>query len=319
MKTLKFLLLALLPCIAFSQAKVGTAGGQFLEIGVGARAVGMGGAFSATSNDISAVYYNPGGLGALEGHEAMFTHISYFADMSFEYGAFSMPINSTGGVAAISISSLNTGDIDETTPSHPEGTGRTFNANSVAAGLTYSQMLTDRFSCGVTWKFINEKYADVSARSWAVDIGTIYRTAFHDLRIGIGVTNFGPDLTFISLPAPLPMSFHLGLAAEVIENDHHTLTVAFDMSHPNDDLEKFRLGTEYWYDKKYALRAGFMAKPDSAGSFAELPGTGMHFVHYNLGAGFKIPISAYVLKVDYALEDRYWLDIEHRFTFGLEF
>jgi len=44
-------------------SNVATTCAPFLEIGVGARAIGMGGAFVATANDVSALYWNPAGIG----------------------------------------------------------------------------------------------------------------------------------------------------------------------------------------------------------------------------------------------------------------
>ena len=65
----------LLPGVLLAQAKVGTAGAQFLEIGVSARAIGMGEAYVAVSNDATAMYYNPAGLTQLYDREAVFTHV----------------------------------------------------------------------------------------------------------------------------------------------------------------------------------------------------------------------------------------------------
>ncbi|MFP4459350.1 MAG: PorV/PorQ family protein [Candidatus Zixiibacteriota bacterium] len=313
------LLIALIPLLAFGQAKVGTAEGQFLEIGVSARGMAMAEAFTGTADDASAIFFNPSGVGRLTRREFMFTHIEYLAGINYEIGAFVMPIAATGGVAGLSVNSLNTGDMYETTPSHPEGTGRTFNAHCLATGLTYSQMLTDRFSAGLTWKYIHEQYADVGASTWAVDLGTMYRTEFKNLRIGMSIRNFGPDITFISDPAPLPMAFHLGFAGEVIDNEMHKLTLALETSHPNDNLEKFNFGTEYWWDDMVAIRAGVKAKPDSIASFAKLPAIDMHLIYYSFGAGVKIPVYLYTIKVDYAFTDRYWFKPEHRFTIGMEF
>ena len=42
--------------------KVGTTSAQFLKIGVGAKAIAMGGTFVAQANDLSALYWNPAGL-----------------------------------------------------------------------------------------------------------------------------------------------------------------------------------------------------------------------------------------------------------------
>lgn len=56
------LILLVFPEWAWGQAKVGTAGAQFLELGVSARAIAMGDAFLSICDDASAVYYNPAGL-----------------------------------------------------------------------------------------------------------------------------------------------------------------------------------------------------------------------------------------------------------------
>ncbi|MDA0378244.1 MAG: hypothetical protein O2899_02035, partial [Bacteroidetes bacterium] len=47
--------------------KVGTTAAQFLKLGVGARAVAMGGSFVAESSDLSALYWNPAGLSKISG------------------------------------------------------------------------------------------------------------------------------------------------------------------------------------------------------------------------------------------------------------
>ena len=50
-------------------SKVGTTAASFLEIGIGSRAIAMGGAFVAVANDATALYWNPGGLSRLPSKE----------------------------------------------------------------------------------------------------------------------------------------------------------------------------------------------------------------------------------------------------------
>ncbi|HEQ99294.1 MAG TPA: hypothetical protein ENO22_08140, partial [candidate division Zixibacteria bacterium] len=69
-----FLILLLLPGVLYGQAKVATAGAQFLEIGVSARAVAMGESFISIADDASAVYYNPAGMTQIYEKEFMFSH-----------------------------------------------------------------------------------------------------------------------------------------------------------------------------------------------------------------------------------------------------
>ncbi len=90
------LLLFMTPALSFGQAKVGTTGVNFLELGVSARAMGMAEAYAATVNDASAIYYNPAALTYVYGREAMFTHIAMPAGINFEFGALAFPLEAVG-------------------------------------------------------------------------------------------------------------------------------------------------------------------------------------------------------------------------------
>ena len=77
--------LLILPSAGFGQSKVGQAGTQFLKMGVSARAVAMGEAFTAISDDATAVHYNPAGLTQIDNKQVILTHISYVADINYNF------------------------------------------------------------------------------------------------------------------------------------------------------------------------------------------------------------------------------------------
>jgi len=297
------ILLMILPVAVFGQAKVGTAVAQFLEIPFSARAEGMGSAFIAVADDISAVCYNPAGLAWQTRRQVAISHTLLYAGIHHDFGAFSMP--AAGAVVGISFVSLYTGEMIETTPYMPEGTGRTFAAGDLAVSATYSRLLTDRFSVGLNLKYIGEFYADVHAHGWAMDIGTIYKTAFKDLRLGMKLSNFGPDLKFIQQSGPLPMAFHFGMAVEIINNSMHRITLDAEGSHPNDNLEKFQAGMEYAYKEFAFLRGGIKYQYDS-----DL---------FTLGGGVKLPIGGLMSRIDYSFTYMRDLESVHRFGLGAEF
>ncbi len=300
----KWLLLAvMLPAMVFGQAKVGTAVAQFLEIPVSARGEGMASARIGTIDDISSIYYNPGALAWQNRRQFVISHSMLYAGISHDFAAYTMP--AMGGVVGVSAITLYTGQMDETTPYQPEGTGRTFSAGDLALGVSYSKFLTDRFSFGMTVKYLGEYYADVHAHGWAMDIGTIFKTAFRDIRLGMMLSNFGPDLKFLSQSAPLPMCFHFGASGELINTAPHRLTFDIEGSHPNDNLEKFQAGLEYAYNEMFFLRAGGKLQYDS-----DL---------FTLGAGFKLPVGAMRIGFDYSFTYMRHLDSVHRFTIGAEF
>ena len=62
----------------------GTTGAAFLEIGIGARAEAMGGAYSGEAGRVEMIYWNPAGLAFIDGFATSFTHSEWLANTAFE-------------------------------------------------------------------------------------------------------------------------------------------------------------------------------------------------------------------------------------------
>ncbi len=303
---LALLLCLLLPGMVFGQAKVGTSGAKFLDIGISARAMGMGEAYSAIANDVSAIYYNPAGLTQLFSREAMFTHIDYPADVKFDFAGIAFPVEQISGVIGIGFYSLNTGDINLTTYANPTGTGETFQALDYAASLTYARGLTEHFSLGLTFKYIDERFDNETARGWAADIGTLYDTGYRGFKIAISIVNFGPDMKMIQQGYPLPINFKFGSSFNLVESPDHLAVFALEGAHPSDNLEQYNAGLEYWYLDKFSIRAGNRFNYDSDG--------------FTAGGGLKWPLGeASEVRVDYSYQDFGFLREVHRFTMAVAF
>jgi hypothetical protein len=306
----------LIPSIGYGQAKVGTAGAQFLEIGVSARAIGMGEAFLGVADDASVLYYNPAGLSLLTQKEAMFTHIDYPAEINYEFAGLVLPAPQFAGTFGISFYMLGMDDMAVTGYNSRTGTfggtGQTFTAKDYALGFSYGAGLTDRFSLGLTVKYVAEYIEEESAVGWAADIGTYYDTGFRNFKICMALTNFGPDMKFIEEPYPLPIDFKFGTSIDVVNSASSQLTFAAQGSHPSDNLEKYNFGLEYWYNSMFAVRVGkkfnydYYDESDTFG--------GMTY-----GAGARLMISGWQLALDYAYQDLGWLDSVNRFSLGLKF
>jgi hypothetical protein len=310
----------------WAQAKVGTAGAQFLEVGVSARAAAMGDAFTALVDDASAVYYNPAGLALIGRREAMFTHMSYIADIDFEFFAIALPVGRLGGSLGAAVYYMNIGEMVITDFEHsiPDDNSQTFNPKEYVVSLSYARNLTDRLSIGITGKYVGENYGegiyntttkgyeDFTATGWAADVGTIYNTGFRGLKIGMTISNFGPDLNFNAGPSqsyPLPVNFKFGGSINLLQNHSHRAIFAAELSHPNDNEEKYNLGLEYWYNEKFALRLGNQFELDS------------YEGGVSLGGGLRVPFKNQKseLRVDYAFRDFGILESVHRFSFAVAF
>ena len=94
---------------------VGTAGAQFLKIGPGARVDGIGSAFCAIADDVTAVYWNPAGIGQLEGFNLSDTHTYWIADTRFNYLAVAAPVDFVSGTLGLSVTLLTIPEMQITT------------------------------------------------------------------------------------------------------------------------------------------------------------------------------------------------------------
>jgi hypothetical protein len=323
--TLTLTLTALANTPVFAQAKVGSTGFQTLELEVSARGMGMGGAFSAVVDDVASVFYNPAGLPYLYAKEIMLTHVTLPADINLDFFAIGLPLESIGGVLGISGTFLRTGDIPLTTHENFNGEDAFGNQAYFDAGerylaLSYGRYLTDRFSVGFTMKWLTADYSDVRSTGWAADVGTLYNTGFRDFKVAMAITNFGPDLRFLEDPTPLPINFHFGASINALQSDDHLAIFSMEGSHPSDNLEKYNIGMEYWFQDKYSLRGGARLNNDLDATFDIIEGAIIRETGVGLtfGAGMRVPVGEErEVRIDYAYQDYNILTQVHRFTFSL--
>ncbi len=317
-------------------SKVGTTAATFLEIPVGARAIGMGGAFVGTADDVTSLYWNPAGVARLDHSEAIFTHTSWIADMSFDYAALSLPLENFGTLG-LSFTSLTMPDMIVRTVERPEGTGERFTAGSFAVAAHYARTLSDKFSIGFTAKYISETIWDMSANGFAIDVGTLFTTDFlNGMRIGASISNFGTDMklagrdtrTFHPIDPTklgsnnqipqniemdgwhLPLNFQFGIAVDVVKSDENRLTVAVDALHPTDNYESLNVGAEYGFQNTFFVRGGFQSLflTDSEGGLS----LGAGILTDLFGAGVKA-------RADYAYSDFGRLNAVHIFALSVLF
>lgn len=90
---------------------------EFLNIGAGARGLGMGGAVISHQNDVYAPMWNPAGLTGVERDwQGAAMHAEYFESIAkYDYLAYAKPLDNNGGVFAISVVRLGVDDILNTT------------------------------------------------------------------------------------------------------------------------------------------------------------------------------------------------------------
>lgn len=319
--------------IAREVTKVGTTAAPFLTIGVGARAVGMGGAYVSVANDATAMFWNVSGIAQLGRPEIIFNHSEWLEQINFDYVGIASPVGSLG-VVGVGFTSLSMGEFEQTTELQPEGTGVRFSAGSFAVSLSYARKLTDKFMIGFTGKYVREHIWNSSAAGIGLDVGTLFETPFNGLRLGMSISNFGTkmkmsgdDLLTQIDPDPnlsgnndkinalyqtdrfdLPLLFRVGLSMDLIKSPSNRLTIAADALHPNDNAESVNVGGEYMFQNLIALRAGYRSLflPDSEEGFT-------------VGAGLNTKFSGLGFILDYAYQDFGVLNNIQKFTVRLSF
>lgn len=301
----------LVPGLAFAAQifeKVGTFDGQFLKIEVGARGAAMGGAFVAVADDATSLFWNAAGIARIDPDksELSLNHANWPAELSFDQVGYVFHIKKIPGAFGVHARALSMDPMTETTAFQPNGTGRTFDAGMMAAGVTYARSFTDKFSAGVTGNFINEGLADLSQQTFSFDLGTLYDVGTLGMKIGMAISNIGSQVKFIDRSARVPAIFRVGTSATLLQSADQRLIGSFEFSHPPDNSERLNVGAEYAFRKYLFVRGGYNINYDSQG----LAG----------GVGFHFPVSiAGQADMDYAYTDMKDLGGAHRFSLSFEF
>jgi hypothetical protein len=331
------LVIALAASTGFSQfAKVGSAGMQFLDISMSTRAVGMGNVFAAFADDASTLFWNPAGMENLTTGQAWAGMVSWPADIYLNAGAAVLKVGNIGHFG-VNFRMLDVGIMKQTDVFLPAGNGATFGVVDWSAGISYSRSLTDRFAIGVTFNWIHEQLASYEDDTWAFDIGGFYNTGWQNITLGFAILNFGPNMTFAvdddgdglvdedlrngqdddgdglvdedleQAAVPTPVSFKFGIKVPLINQGESKLDLGAEVIHPNDNVELYNIGAEYWFMNMVAVRGGYTANLDT--------GSGI-----SAGAGFKLNVSGdMALFIDYAFSDMGILDFAHRGSVGFSF
>lgn len=265
-----------------AQTKVGTTTAQFLGIPIGARAIGMGGTSVAALNDVSGIFFNPGAFSQARRTEILASNTDWLVGSKLRWLGAMINIDGANAVG-LSITQLDYGEDIVTTETNPEGTGERWSAQDLAVALSYARNLTDRFSMGGSVKYINQTIWNESASTIAFDLGLLFVTGFHDMRLGMSISNFGGDQTMSGRdldrvididngnagsnklniaemktdPWPIPLFFRVGLAMDLVKKESVMLTVECDALRPSDNVEVVNLGAEATLLNLVCLRAGY--------------------------------------------------------------
>jgi len=174
----------------------GTTSAEFLLLGAGARGAALGSGFAAIVTDPTSLYWNPAGAAEMLRPGVSFSTYDYLADTRYSWGGLAFPFNDGQSTIGVQFGTFGFSDQPNYTLADPEGDGTTYSVSESFVGLTFAQNFSDRFSAGLTGKYISDKLGKTSATGFAVDFGTSFHTlvAEKPLRASFVIANLGGTL-----------------------------------------------------------------------------------------------------------------------------
>jgi hypothetical protein len=280
----------------------GTSGADFLTVGVGARALAMGGAFTAvdTDMDANAINWNPAGLGRIEQRGVSASYNSLFQDENQGFLGYARPLKS-GGVMATGLNYLIVSNIERRS-GDTENPDSTFSNQNYAFNVSYARALGDSVSLGGNLKYIRTQLDAVKSNAMGADFGLLARTPVDGLTAGAAIRNLGTDIG----PDPLPLTLQGGVAYKLLGP---RLLLASDVQWLETERRAYvSLGSEYWISRNLAARAGYQFGHAADQLQNRLVG---------LGVGVGVRLGRFTM--DYAFMPYGDLGNTHRVTLGLRF
>ena len=294
--TLISILAGVVPIFSQSPIRVGTTTAEFLGIGYGPAGTAVGDAYVSMVDDISAVYWNPGGLSFMEQSQVIFSYQPWLVDINTYFTAAGLYLPRIGTMA-IGFFGVDYGDMEVTTIDMQQGTGETFFASDYAFTFSYARKLATWFGFGASAKYIRSNIWHTSASAMAVDLGVLIQTPFfsasgnddHGMRIGMSLSNYGTRMTYSGIDLlgstdispneagnykdtkvyystddwELPLIFRVGMSFLPIAATSNKFRIGVDALHVNNNSESVNVGGEYTVSAagigKVFLRGGYRA------------------------------------------------------------
>lgn len=326
--------------LSFGAAVISTAqvkySNEFLNIGVGARALGMGYTGISSVNDVTSGYWNPAGLTGIKSNlEASLMHAEYFAGIAkYDYAAIAAKID-TQSAASVSFVRFgidnipNTTDLIDANGNVDYDRITTFSATDFAALISYSRKLgkVPGLQIGANAKIIRRKMGDFAgAWGFGIDVGAIYKYKdFKFAAVGRDITgtfnawsyNLSPTMltTFQATGNEIPTNSvevtrpRLILGAAYIKNvwkDRISLVGEVNLTNTFDGMRNTVIKSSgVSIDPTFGFEAGYMntiflrAGLNNIQRITDVTGEKITTVQPNVGVGLKYKI----FSLDYALAD----------------
>jgi hypothetical protein len=305
-----FLILIMFSPAALAETGDGGYAGPFLQLGFGARALGMGGAFVAVSDDATGGFFNPAGLVQITKRTFGAFYRKMTLDRRLSYIIYNQPVRDE---ATIALAWINAGVGDVMGRDSDGNLTEEISNYQNAVQLFLGRRIIDQLSVGLAMAYIQFNLANISAYGIGFGFSAMGKP-MPELRLGLAVENLGmkyswtsgdywkshdPDLLGSSVKEEFPFNLRLG-ASYLLLDGRVLLSSELDKNEKQE--AEIHLGVEGWALKNVAGRIGY-----DRGSLT-------------FGLGLRHRIQTAVLGFDYAfITSRVEDDADHLISLQFEF
>jgi len=258
-------------------ANIASAAGQagldiaVLKAGVGARPLGMGGAFTAIADNADAPYWNPAGLSQIKQQEINTMQTKLSTDTDHYYISYVRPLGR--GTLGISWIQVGIGTITQTSATldawNEVQTINVFSYFSNAYMLSYGLPLNPNISVGMTAKYLTSDMFQIAggqAYGYSVTPGLLL--VLRNVRMGVKIDELLNEQSWgTGTTEKVPAKARLGVAVKPAKGLLNNSTLALDLAQTLKSNYAAELSAGYeWSKDGLSLRAGYTESVFTAGA-----------------------------------------------------
>ena len=270
---------------AGNEDRVGSAGASHMLVNPWARSSALADAGIASMRGLEATFTNIAGLAFTEKTQIKFNYSNWMgsAGIAFNSAGIAQRV-SENDVIAVSVQSMNFGDIAITTVSNPEGNIGFFSPRANVFNIGYARTFSKSIYGGINFKVISENISNLKANGVAIDAGIQYVSGEQDqIKFGITLKNVGPvmrykgdglanQINYVSTGVlatleqrsatyEMPSLLSIGGSYDFIFNETNKLGLSLGYTANSFSSDQFRIGADYKMTTEklaFNLRGGFV-------------------------------------------------------------
>ncbi|KAA3615016.1 MAG: tetratricopeptide repeat protein [Calditrichaeota bacterium] len=272
------LIFIILILCSFLSAQDGGTQRAFSTLGFGAKAIGMGQAFTAAANDPTAVHWNPAGLEFINQQSATFFHTTLFEGIQYDFIGYAYPTLSLGsfgfGIARLGVTGFVGKDIYQNSTSD-------FTGDEYQAFFSYAKKLPFNLTPGVTVRWIRNGWSGTDEGGLVgvgvgADLGLLYRPDWigsaltQDWSFGLKVHNlFAPQIGEGDIIDEYALITKIGILKQLHFGQAGSINLMVDVNHSQSRDLKIHFGSEYSFRDMGKIRMGYNGGTLAFGAGAE--------------------------------------------------